>query len=89
MEAMVNAGFFPSGYAPFGMQKVVANDAIGFHKPDREPLKRLVAHPACVFQAEPALPMRRRMLAAILSVSCHERFGCNAETVILATSCFS
>jgi len=45
MEAMVNAGFFPGGYAPFGMQKVIANDAIGFHKPDREPPKRLVAHP--------------------------------------------
>ena len=45
MEAMVNAGFFPGGYAPFGMRKEIATEAIHFHKPDQEPPKRLVAHP--------------------------------------------
>ena len=42
MEAMVNAGFFPGGYPPFGMKKVVADDAVHFHKPGHEPPKRLV-----------------------------------------------
>ena len=45
MEAMVKAGFFPGGYPPFGMQKVVASDAIHFHKPDKEPPKRLIPDP--------------------------------------------
>ena len=45
MEAMVNAGFFPGGYAPFGMQKVIATEAANFHKPDREPPKRLIPDP--------------------------------------------
>jgi len=42
MQAMVEAGFFPGGYPPFGMQKVVATEAIYFHKPGNEPPKRLV-----------------------------------------------
>ena len=45
MEAMVNAGFFPGGYAPFGMVKVIATEAANFHKPDREPPKRLIPDP--------------------------------------------
>ena len=45
MEAMVNAGFFPGGYPPFGMRKEVATDATSFHKPDHEPPKRLVPDP--------------------------------------------
>ena len=45
MEAMVNAGFFPGGYAPFGMMKVIATEAANFHKPDREPPKRLIPDP--------------------------------------------
>jgi site-specific DNA recombinase len=42
MEAMVAAGFFPGGYPPFGLMKVIAIDAAHFHKPDKEPPKRLV-----------------------------------------------
>ena len=45
MEAMVNAGFFPGGYAPFGMRKEIATEAAHFHKPDQEPPKRLVPDP--------------------------------------------
>ncbi len=45
MEAMVNAGYFPGGYAPFGMRKEIATEAAHFHKPDQEPPKRLVADP--------------------------------------------
>ena len=45
MEAMVAAGFFPGGYPPFGLQKVIATDAAHFHKPDKEPPKRLVPDP--------------------------------------------
>ena len=45
MEAMVNAGFFPGGYPPFGMRKVIAADAAGFHKPGSDPPKRLVPDP--------------------------------------------
>ncbi len=45
MEAMVSAGFFPGGYPPFGMRKVIAAEAAHFHKPDREPPKRLIPDP--------------------------------------------
>ena len=45
MEAMVNAGFFPGGYPPFGLIKVAATDATHFHKPGHEPPKRLVPDP--------------------------------------------
>ncbi len=45
MEAMVNAGYFPGGYPPFGMAKVVAAEAAGFHRAGKEPPKRLVPDP--------------------------------------------
>jgi len=45
MEAMVAAGFFPGGYPPFGMQKVVAGEAAHFHKPGHAPPKRLIPDP--------------------------------------------
>ena len=45
MEAMVNAGFFPGGYPPFGMMKIIATDATGFHKPGSDPPKRLAPDP--------------------------------------------
>lgn len=45
MEAMVKAGFFAGGYPAFGMQKIIATDALHFHKPDKEPPKRLIPDP--------------------------------------------
>ena len=45
MEAMVKAGFFPGGYPPFGMQKVIVTEAAHFHKADKEPPKRLIPDP--------------------------------------------
>ena len=45
MEAMVAAGYFPGGYPPFGLVKVVASDAAGFHRAGSEPPKRLVPDP--------------------------------------------
>ena len=39
MEAMVAAGYFPGGYPPFGMLKVVAEEAVGFHRAGSEPPK--------------------------------------------------
>lgn len=46
MEAMVKAGYFPGGYPPFGMLKVVATEAAGFHRPGSDPPKRLTPDPA-------------------------------------------
>ncbi len=45
MEAMVNAGFFPGGYPPFGMQKIIVHSAAGFHRAGSEPPKRLIPDP--------------------------------------------
>ena len=46
MEAMVAAGYFPGGYPPFGMLKVIATDGAGFHRAGSEPPKRLAPDPA-------------------------------------------
>ena len=32
MEAIVNVGYFTGGYSPFGLQKVMATKATGFHR---------------------------------------------------------
>ena len=45
MEAMVAAGYFPGGYPPFGLIKIVASDAAGFHRAGSEPPKRLAPDP--------------------------------------------
>ena len=45
MEAMVAAGYFPGGYPPFGLIKIVATDAAGFHRAGSEPPKRLAPDP--------------------------------------------
>ena len=45
MEAMVNAGYFAGGVPAFGYVKQIATDAAGFHKPGKEPPKRLVPDP--------------------------------------------
>ena len=45
MEAMVAAGYFPGGYPPFGLIKIVASDAAGFHRAGSEPPKRLTPDP--------------------------------------------
>ena len=45
MEAMVAAGYFPGGFPPFGLIKVVASDAAGFHRAGIDPPKRLIPDP--------------------------------------------
>lgn len=45
MEAMVQAGYHCGGFPPFGYMKVTEPQAGSFHKPGKEPPKRLVPHP--------------------------------------------
>ena len=45
MEAMVAAGYFPGGYPPFGMLKVIATDGAGFHRAGSDPPKRFAPDP--------------------------------------------
>ena len=45
MEAMVKAGYFTGGYPPFGLIKVVATEATGFHRAGSDPPKRLAPDP--------------------------------------------
>ncbi len=45
MEEMVARGFFCGGVVPFGYDKQIITEALGFHKGDKEPPKRLVPHP--------------------------------------------
>ena len=45
MEAMVAAGYFPGGYPPFGMLKVIATDGADFHRAGSDPPKRLAPDP--------------------------------------------
>ncbi len=67
MEAMVNAGFFPGGYPPFGFQKIVVAEATGFHKAGKEPPKRLVHDDAMapIVRCAYALYLEARSLAAV------------------------
>jgi len=67
MEAMVNAGFFPGGYPPFGLRKIIAVEAAGFHKPGSDPPKRLIPDPeqAPVVRRAYDLFLEARSLAAV------------------------
>ena len=67
MEAMVTAGYHCGGFPVFGYEKVVAADAAGFHKGDKEPPKRLVPHPQHADMARHAFSvfLDRRSLAAV------------------------
>ena len=67
MEAMVAAGYFPGGYPPFGLIKVVASDAAGFHRAGNDPPKRLVPDPeaADIVRQAFALFLEARSLAEV------------------------
>ncbi len=67
MEEMVERGFFCGGAVPFGYDKEIITESLGFHEGDKEPPKRLVPHTAdaeIVAQAYD-LFLEKRTIAAV------------------------